>query len=636
MGGGDNLPDSVQNRHTGHGSNEAPPPPYTETDIYSNSGGPRTPPLATVSARAVDDDGASRISSSVDGGVLTPTSTAYAATSPQQPASSAAASFFQDRPPPAVPPQGVIEHYMTVHATSEAGDFPYAVDLAARDVDAQDWATFVNFLLPRHAERENDAVADRKMRSLADEKSPAPSETHAYARSQLDQLQGDASDGGGLDMVQFAQHAEETVQEWNTNFFHPRGIAIHLNLPDSTPSAQQSRETPTPTPGVGGGSWSQRFGGFQMDNDGIRYGNQFVMDSNGIRIGGLVMDSAGIRMGHSTREEPDIRARQSPMPQTSQHPSGPPPWNDAYYGRGRMPQPGGPRHRRDSSSSSTSSDSSSSSESSVGSVPDHDDLNERQLPMYTARLQVWLRSPDEIRTRADVKQLKADLKAVKREPGGPEVNVKALRAEAKATRKEWRQLQKQQRKARREVRKENRKRKNEERKRRKEERKMHRKAKREGKRPQRPDAHHWAPPPHPHMPPHMPCHHGPPRGFPFDHHPPHPMSWTAPGASFPPPPPPFAPYNPFGGPGGHNNGPEAPRQQPGNASPPPPPPAGPAAEALQRAADSLEAQIRRKTAIAADTEDSTVRAALEKEVQALNMALEGMRMSMPPGGGADL
>lgn len=42
--------------------------------------------------------------------------------------------------------------------------------------------------------------------------------------------------------------------------------------------------------------WTGSWGGFQVDNDSVRWGDRFVADSNGLRIGNIVMDSRGIRM----------------------------------------------------------------------------------------------------------------------------------------------------------------------------------------------------------------------------------------------------------------------------------------------------------------------------------------------------
>ena len=169
------------------------------------------------------------------------------------------------------------------------------------------------------------------------------------------------------------------------------------------------------------------------------------------------MDSHGIRMDGQD-DVPYFGSSRRPMPFTlGHHPRargrghaagnfGPP------RGRATHHCHSGQRRRSPSTSSSSSSDSSISSASSesIGSLPDQDDIREEQLPFYIARLEQWTANPHEARSKADVKQLKAELKAERNNAVAldPSLDKKALKKQTKMLVQEWKNLKRQQKKER--------------------------------------------------------------------------------------------------------------------------------------------------------------------------------------------
>lgn len=492
---------------------EVPPPPYSETDIYSNSGGgPRSPDPFHAS----HDDAASRVSSSSTGGdILTPPETPRTSSNAQfplqEPPTAGAAQYFETRPPPAsaaTSPRDSLVVNIKVEQTSLPDDFPYRDCWAARDVNAQDWATFVNFLLPDHTTRGNEAVIERKLR----EEGQSDSGVSVGLRSQAEAQLGHVRDGQG-NSTRSRRMVETTVQQWNDGFFSPRAIRVklepeaNLNMPGGFPShiddadarqrQQEAREQQPRAPAT--------LGRLIMDRNGIRFGDSIVLDSKGIKIKGLVMDRDGISISRNTgpAESPDDTRSGPSSGGGSHHPSqgpsphpGRPSWpfgGEAPPGwpwsqRGRSPdghdrprsrshhtrrswhqtQARGSeergrrgeahrdeRHHRASSVSSESSVSSSSSESSMGSLPDYDDVKDHQLPLYAARLQDWTSNPHQIRTRADVEALQRELRAAEAAPAqtsstpaSQNLDRTALKAQIRALRSECRSMKKAQRRAR--------------------------------------------------------------------------------------------------------------------------------------------------------------------------------------------
>ncbi|KAM7207580.1 hypothetical protein V8F20_002058 [Naviculisporaceae sp. PSN 640] len=266
---------------------DLPPPPYSETDIYSNPGD-RVPLSPSHNRRGSYGRGDNTISpssapSTVDGEIIyTPPLTPH--TSSQQSNSfsnyaappsalaesvtgnsldhlttTSAQAYFETRPTPAhlrnfVPP--VFVHSVRVTDTSSPDDFPFPFggpsESAARDTTPQDWQTFVNYLIPNFFAVNNERVIDRKLRAEGlsspnrsvhgEDDNSVGGRTHVEA--QLEQIRSPlpgAGTGsptarslgnGGLSESR-RQAVEQTIREWNEGFFGLRGVNIRLASADT-------------------------------------------------------------------------------------------------------------------------------------------------------------------------------------------------------------------------------------------------------------------------------------------------------------------------------------------------------------------------------------------------------------------
>ncbi|KAJ4267690.1 hypothetical protein NW762_003804 [Fusarium torreyae] len=518
-------------------ADDAPPPPYSETDIYSTSSQPpRSPHSASVAGSAPGpaasgDDAASRMSSTstTEPVIFTPPLTprtesnvgVSTPTNQQQhfhvPPSPSAALYFESRPVQTSTSQWEPQiHDIAVKQGYFPNDIPYPETWATSyDITPQDWATFVNFLLPDHDSAKNEAILGEK----------AKSEDGPDAKS----ASGDGSVKSELpidpnESRRRRAEVEAIVQQWNADFFAPRNVKVRLQPEEQShmPGGWETTFDEPPVPAQAGpssqrdaapqrrSSWMGGWGGLQMDDDGIRWGDRFVADSNGLRIGNLVMDSRGIRMNGQGAGAPFGPGPGHPLPPPAHvrdmppfgnphwHPNHPEVGPNPVRGRGTHSGNHGPRSRSSSTSSSSSSSSSASSDS-IGSLPDYDDLKDQQIPLYIARLEQWTNNPHEMRSKGDVKQLKAELKAKgsKTNVVDPSVDRKALKAQIKGLSQQWRSLKRQQKKERREHRRELKKRRRAERKERRRQKKEMKSALKDQRREQRGRGGHADQPPVP-------------------------------------------------------------------------------------------------------------------------------------------
>lgn len=457
-----------------------PPPPYSESDIYSATPrSPRSAPSAAGSGSvsghgptAPRDHVATPMSpTSTTGSVIftpetSPTVSEAGIATPvgyQSARLLSSTRYLESRPAPTSTSIWVPSSYtISLTPNTVPDDIPYPEHWAAYDITPQDWATFINFLLPDHDSVANEAILGGKT------KSEDGSDVKSTIADGSVKSEGQVPDPD--EWPRKRAEAEALVVQWNTSFFSPRKVTVTLQpeLPAQMPGGWEAafEDPPEEIPQDGpssqrdampqhrsGGGW----GGFQMDERGIRFGNSFVADSSGLRMGGLVMDSHGIRMDGQD-DVPYFGSSRRPVPFTpGHHPRargrghaagnfGPP------RGRATHHCQSGQRSRSSSTSSSSSSDSSISSASSesIGSLPDQDDIREEQLPFYIARLEQWTANPHETRSKADVKQLKAELKAERNNAVAldPSLDKKALKKQTKMLIQEWKNLKRQQKKER--------------------------------------------------------------------------------------------------------------------------------------------------------------------------------------------
>lgn len=274
---------------TPHIDVDVPPPPYSETDIYSTSAGrspiisqsgTRPARLSTASSHnspSVHDDASSASSNSEV--IYTPPLTPHSSHSNTQPfarspnsagsndgflspgnpnhlqssasvasdhlTSASAEAYFESRPVAAgVDSSPELHHVITVRPGSSPMDFPYQQEWANRDIRPDDWQTFLNYLLPNHAGESNEDLIDRKLRAEGIEHD----DEARSAQSEKDGGRSAASTSpvvAQLEQLRLEEHPSQnmndTVHEWNEGFFAPRGMIIYLEQP---PSAQVDPRMP--------------------------------------------------------------------------------------------------------------------------------------------------------------------------------------------------------------------------------------------------------------------------------------------------------------------------------------------------------------------------------------------------------
>ncbi|WDK19934.1 hypothetical protein CGRA01v4_11221 [Colletotrichum graminicola] len=373
-------------RETEADMDDVPPPPYSETDIYSVSGRHSNPSLNSPIAQSHHgDDAASHVSSHTSSRsdvIYTPPLTprtgstaapqhhnsnpnlanhAHAAAADPSVASAQsifAAAYFESRPAPAFSPwDQQLVNLLTVTPSSTPDDLPCPPTWAARDVTQQDWATFTNCLIPHHAVARNEAVINRKLQ--AEEEAVAAAASHggsgdnspggprsissSHASAQLDRIRPDPDTDPGAAVAASGPRREDVeavVAQWNEGFFHPRGLAVlltpeveELRLPGAWDrSLDRSIDNPT----VPSGSWSG--GATPMPPPGPHAGTGqgpsearggwsfggITVTTDGISIGdSIVADSNGIRLGNLIADENGIRFGSNTIPRAQPHFVGP-------------------------------------------------------------------------------------------------------------------------------------------------------------------------------------------------------------------------------------------------------------------------------------------------------------------------
>ncbi|KAH0558405.1 hypothetical protein GP486_004934, partial [Trichoglossum hirsutum] len=153
--------------------------------------------------------------------------------------------YFESRPSLVRRPTHVSTHHIIIHPDATPLDiqFPTSTTWTARDVNDQDWATFLNHLFPQHHARANARVADRKIRAEVSHNQEAGSSTVEKLRSaQLDNLL-ESNNNNDEDEVETEEERsgriESVITEWNEGFFLPRGLKVVEEIqPSSSPREQ--------------------------------------------------------------------------------------------------------------------------------------------------------------------------------------------------------------------------------------------------------------------------------------------------------------------------------------------------------------------------------------------------------------
>lgn len=301
-----------------------PPPPYSETDIVSNSNIVLTPATSQADNFSVAGQGyPSTTSSNESIKIYTP----GASPSPSEYHPSgqdnnhsvsdgftSAFVYFESRPLHTPISREPLKNYtISINPSTVPNDLPYPEDLVARDITHQDWATFVNYLLPAHTIISNHDVADRKIRAeFLDEEMEDLSLNEKSSKiidpvlAQLEPLRSPESP-----VSPNSTTTSLTIEEWNDSFFGPRGVRIimHQNQNrDQSPGEQTSSPRDMP------GTWipydhellpqQPESSGSSTKAKTTRRGmlSGFLpgvveANSKGFRMGPIVADSEGFRIG---------------------------------------------------------------------------------------------------------------------------------------------------------------------------------------------------------------------------------------------------------------------------------------------------------------------------------------------------
>ncbi|RDW91188.1 hypothetical protein BP5796_02353 [Coleophoma crateriformis] len=470
----------------------APPPPYSETDIYSENGSSNQQyarqDLSEVQPGnlVAGSEVASWISSfrpcdsTISTPIYTPPGSEHHGDGVDHASVSSAAVYIESRSfeGPAPSPLMVYSIVLDSHTNPDSLAYPDPEHAwLERDVTKNDWNTFLNHLFPTHSTAVNERITNQKLGvdwigdglreiRLVEQKTDKL-DTHSPTR-RLTNLEG-------------------TLAEWNDNFFKPRGLQIRVaNVPEDHtlsnipspreainegsrqiggPSEPQQRRTGfarfNPFPSMEFNSQGLRAGSFVADKEGFHMGN-IVADSKGFRIGNaLVADHRGFRMGgHHDSDDQIPSDRVGSRCQRASSPHGNfrgGPWHDYWHHQSRMHSRGHWRGRgrgrgfhshgahrsrsssvSSSSSSSTSvSDLSSSSGESIGSLPNYDALKVEQLPVARQSLLDWLNHPEQPITKESMNRMREELRLVRKPPMGAEEDVSALRKEVKVLMKRF-------------------------------------------------------------------------------------------------------------------------------------------------------------------------------------------------------
>ena len=133
---------------------------------------------------------------------------------------SSAAAYFEERQPTLQPYDEVLTHHMVITPSSTPESIPFPPHAwLSRDIKYQDFATFLNYLLPHHLANPS---------TLADKKEQGPTK-----KPEVQEPVPDTERQAIIDAV---------VAEWNEGFFTPRGLRIETLSPVTPPGSSDQGE----------------------------------------------------------------------------------------------------------------------------------------------------------------------------------------------------------------------------------------------------------------------------------------------------------------------------------------------------------------------------------------------------------
>ncbi|PQE13273.1 RING finger domain-containing protein [Rutstroemia sp. NJR-2017a WRK4] len=475
---------------------EIAPPPYSETDLFSNT---NTTILTPAASTADNVSRAGRVrsdTSSTQGSIIytppySPIESNYTLQD-RTPSHHSAQDYFNSRSAPlslslAVP----LQHQIHLTSRSTPDDLPFPQTAAERDVTSQDWATFTNYLLPDHVASANNEVANRKLKAeLIDERMQRltlneqdhPRLDFTHVDAQLNHLRQPSISPAEI----WERYVNDVIDVWNKGFFEPRGLKVVRTEPgntgraplgeDDSPKVSRGRgvrgmnRNHHPFAGCRGPRGGFRMGPVMANNEGLQIGRDgLIADNNGLRMGtSFIANNQGLRMGSFVANEHGVSFGRNMF--------GGGHGGHGCHGHNRgRDQRGGDRHRGRSHSRSIAlatprwqeregslifvviDSDSSDSDLSVGSLPDYDHISDQQLPSAKESLMVWLNHPEYPMTKDMIKKLKRDMSSPKPDyMENKDQDLKALRKEVKELLKKFKDEKKSQKKIRKALMKEKR------------------------------------------------------------------------------------------------------------------------------------------------------------------------------------
>ncbi|KAL9608169.1 MAG: hypothetical protein Q9167_006989 [Letrouitia subvulpina] len=163
------------------------------------------------------------------------------------------AEYFSARPPPSQRPLSTIFHKLSIPSEADmvSLSFPTPESLwQSRDINLQDWATFVNHLIPYHDVNNNSGNLEKGTNdskqaidqdiaddtTISDERAPKQANQAAEASDPcIAQRTG----------FMYKDRMADVIGEWNVAFFGPRGTDILLDMsPGLSPNSPVPGEAP--------------------------------------------------------------------------------------------------------------------------------------------------------------------------------------------------------------------------------------------------------------------------------------------------------------------------------------------------------------------------------------------------------
>ncbi|KAK8089213.1 hypothetical protein PG997_004174 [Apiospora hydei] len=474
-----------------------PPPPYSETDIYSNA-----------SARSPAAPRSAQISTQMINVIYTPPETPreshYNFSGGDDLATSTSAQAYFESRPVANPSANLeVVHVLAYqeHATPE--NFPYPAWAASHQTTEQDWHTFVNYLIPDYALSVNAQVVDRKLHTEGHDR-PTSETGREIEEAQVNQIKSSAegaSRGRGFD------ETLSTVIEWNDGFFAPAEwpyVSIHHPAPPGFPEAGTLHSTlsmlPTLFPRIDPRSSHTSSKGVLADwaafsdllvSTWKQTATAFVLvlSPSMATVSLLAVRSMLIALDYGGVSRPPIKVGR-PLSVLAVDMVTTRTGSTMAIGKimgldgDEAEAVGTTTEDAGTGPSSDDSASSSDSDSSLGSLPDWDDLRDSQIPVVKQSVSLW-RPPV---SKAEFKRVKAEIKAAKSASAKGPADA-AEKDEVKRLLAQWKEVKKSQKAMRKLARKEKKaqkkNQKKERRARRNAERGKHRRGRRERRRSER-------------------------------------------------------------------------------------------------------------------------------------------------------